>query len=235
MSEWKARRFWTEAQAVETDRGHTVELDGRRVKTPAKAELVVPTRALAEALAEEWAAQTEQIDPNTMPVTRAANSAIDKVAPQHAEVAALLAEYGETDLVCYRADAPAELAARQAEAWDPLIDWAAREFDAPLTPGEGVMFIRQPERTTRNLHGEVAALDPFRLAALHDLVTLSGSLVIGLAAARDLHPAETLWQHSRIDETWQQELWGVDAEAAEAEAIRKQAFLDAKRFHDLSA
>lgn len=234
MSEWKARRFWTMAQAVERDEGHTVVLDGRPVRTPAKAELTLPSRALAEALAEEWAAQGEAIDPNSMPLTRFANSAIDKVARQHGAVAEMLAEYGGTDLICYRAAAPAELAGRQAAGWDPLLRWAEDELAAPLVPGEGVMHIAQPAESTRRLHAHVAAFDAFGLAGLHDLVTLSGSLVIGLAATRDLQPAEDLWDLSRIDETWQREQWGADDEAVAAELLKKQAFLDAKRFHDLS-
>ena len=117
MSEWAAKRFWKEAGVSETDQGFGVHLDGRRVRTPAKAELIVPTHAMAQAIATEWDAQDSKIVPDTMPVTRAANAAIDKVAHQHAEVARMIADYGDSDLLCYRAESPAELAARQAEAW----------------------------------------------------------------------------------------------------------------------
>ncbi|MDM7255674.1 MAG: ATP12 family chaperone protein, partial [Paracoccus sp. (in: a-proteobacteria)] len=126
MSEWKARRFWQQAQAVRDGDGWGVTLDGKPLRTPGKHPLIVPTKALAQAIAAEWDAQESVIDPNSMPLTRAANSAIEKVRPQREEVALMLAEYGGTDLLCYRADTPEDLAAREAKGWDPLIDWGAR-------------------------------------------------------------------------------------------------------------
>lgn len=234
MSEWKAKRFWSEARVVADGAGFAVELDGRAVRTPAKAALSLPTRAMAEAVAAEWDAQEGEIRPRSMPVTRAANAAIDKVRIQHAEVAALIAAYGDSDLLCYRAETPPALAGRQAAAWDPLIEWAATRFGARLRPVAGVMHVPQDAQAVRTLAAEVAAFDAFRLTALHDLVGLSGSLVIGLAAIeRSFDPAD-LWRASRIDETWQEELWGVDEEArAQAEA-KRDAFLAARRFHDLA-
>jgi chaperone required for assembly of F1-ATPase len=233
MSEWKQRRFWDSASPVPATAGFGIALDGRSVKTPAKRPLVVPSRPLARAIADEWEAQTEVIDPNTMPLTRIANSAIDTAAPQHGEVAGIVAAYGESDLLCYRAEGPAELAARQAAGWDPLLDWAARTLDAPLKVGTGVMFLAQPEPSLRALSGRVHALDAFDLAPCHDLVALSGSLVIGLAVLAGRHPVDTLWELSRIDETWQAEQWGHDADAAEIAALRAAAFADAARFHAL--
>ena len=144
MTEWKLKRFWTEASVSEAEEGYAVLLDGRGVKTPAKTSLVVPTVELARAIAEEWDAQEGTIDPTTMPFTRSANAAIDKVTHQFDEVVNLLAEYGETDLLCYRADAPIELTQRQAEAWDPLLGWAKDTFGADLSPAKGVMFVEQP-------------------------------------------------------------------------------------------
>jgi chaperone required for assembly of F1-ATPase len=230
MSGWAAKRFWKEATVAEVDGGYGVTLDGRALRTPAKAFLVAPSRAVAARIATEWNAQEGKVDPAHMPWTRTANSAIDKVAHQRAEVAGMLAEYGGTDLLCYRATEPAELIARQAAEWDPLLDWAAAEFDAPLVTAAGVMHVPQPETSVLRLAAEVHALDPFHLAAFHDLVAISGSLVIALAAVRDVRPAEALWELSRLDERWQQELWGVDDEAAEVAGFKRAAFLHAQQF-----
>lgn len=235
MSGWTAKRFWTEARVEEGAGGFTVTLDGRAVKTPAKAPLVVPTRAMAEAIAAEWDAQTGKVDPATMPVTRAANSAIDKVTVQFDEVVGLLSDYGGTDLLCYRAEGPIELVARQAEGWDPVLDWAASALNAPLVVTQGVVFVAQDPDVLARLRARVAALDPFRLTAFHDLVAISGSLVLALAVIDGWLPAEAAWQLSRIDETWQAELWGTDDEAQKAEAVRHADFLQAERFYRLCA
>ncbi|THD76029.1 ATPase [Thalassobius vesicularis] len=234
MSGWTAKRFWKQATAEACEGGFTVLLDGRRVKTPAKTPLVVPTLAMAQAIAEEWDAQEGEIKPQIMPVTRSANAALDKVATQHAEVAGLIADYGGTDLLCYRATSPEELIARQAATWDPVLDWAAENLGARLNVGAGVMHVEQDEVILAGLHQRVRDMDSFALAAFHDLVGLSGSLILGFAAIYDTYPAETLWDMSRVDETWQEEQWGVDEEAAELAATKKQAFLHAKRFFDLS-
>lgn len=234
MSEWAAKRFWNAAEVVEAGGGFGVRLDGRAVRTPAKAELVVPTQALAREIAAEWDAQEGEIVPATMPLTRATNAAIDRVAREQAAVAAMLAEYGSSDLLCYRAESPAELVARQAEAWDPLLDWAESVFSARLRTTSGVMHVTQDAAALERLHAEVRLLDIWALTAFHDLVCLSGSLVVGLAALRDQAPLEALWRASRIDESWQQEQWGSDEEA-EAVARKKECdFFNAKRFHDLS-
>ena len=234
MSEWAAKRFWTVAEAAEAAGGYGVRLDGRMVRTPAKAELVVPTRALAQEIAAEWDAQEGEITPATMPMTRAANAAIDRVAREREAVAAMLAEYGGSDLLCYRADSPAELAATQAAAWDPLLDWAESALSARLRTTCGVMHVAQDAGAMERLHAEVRLLDIWALTAFHDLVSLSGSLVIGFAALRDHAPVKALWRVSRVDEIWQEEQWGCDDEAS-AVAKRKECdFLNAKRFHDLS-
>jgi chaperone required for assembly of F1-ATPase len=233
MSAWTAKRFWKQATASACDGGFTVTLDGKAVKTPAKRLLVVPTLAMAEAIALEWDAQERVIKPETMPVTRAANSALDKVAPQFAEVAALLSAYGETALLCYRATAPQELIDRQAAGWDPLLDWAAQTYKAPLLVTAGVVHITQPEDSVRALWEAVHAFDNFRLAALHDLIAISGSLVLALAVTSRRLTAEQAWDLSRIDESWQNELWGVDDEAAALEAFKRAALLGAERFFGL--
>ncbi len=234
MSEWAAKRFWNAAEVVEAGGGFGVRLDGRAVRTPAKAELVVPTQALAREIAAEWDAQEGEIVPATMPLTRATNAAIDRVAREQAAVAAMLAEYGSSDLLCYRAESPAELVARQAEAWDPLLDWAESVFSARLRTTSGVMHVTQDAAALERLHAEVRLLDIWALTAFHDLVCLSGSLVVGLAALRDQAPLEALWRASRIDESWQQEQWGSDEEAEEVARKKECDFFNAKRFHDLS-
>jgi chaperone required for assembly of F1-ATPase len=205
-------------------------LDARPLRTPAKAPLVVPARALAEALAAEWQAQEGQLRPETMPLTRAANAAIDRVAPQRTAVVAEILRYGETDLLCYRAAAPRGLAARQAAAWDPLLDWAAGRFGARLIPVAGVMPMAQPAPALAALEAAVARFESFGLTGLHELVALSGSLVIGLAAAHRADDPEALWQATRIDEDWQIEQWGEDAEAARAAAAHAAAFRQALHF-----
>ena len=234
MSEWKAKRFWKAANVFEEEGGFGIRLDTRPVKTPAKAALVVPSRPLAEAIAAEWDAQEEVIRPDIMPMTRSANAAIDKVRHQHAEVADLLAAYGDADLLCYRADGPDSLVARQVEAWDPLLDWAENRFGVRLLPVAGVMHSPQDARALAVLSEQVHALDDFAMTAFHDLVGLSGSLVIGFAAMEGARPAEELWELSRLDERWQEEQWGVDEEAREVEAVKQSEFLHAKTFHDLA-
>lgn len=233
MSAWTARRFWTTASAVPADSGFAVHLDSRPVRTPLKAPLILPTLALAEAVAAEWQAQEGKVKPDTMPVTRTANSALDKVAPQHAAVADMLAAYGESDLLCYRAEGPEGLIQRQALAWDPLLDWAATTLSAPLLVTTGVMHVTQPPESLATLSRLVHQLDPFRLAAFHDLVAISGSLVLALAVIRGRLTASDAWTLSRTDEDWQISLWGEDEEAAEHSALKRQAFLAADRFYGL--
>ncbi|HRK43181.1 MAG TPA: ATP12 family chaperone protein, partial [Gemmobacter sp.] len=155
MSAWKPKRFWKAATPAPVEGGFTVTLDGRPVKTPAKTLLVLPTEAMARLIAAEWDAQAEMVAPETMPATRAANSALDKVQAQFAEVAEMLAEYGGTDLLCYRAEGPEALVARQAAGWDPLLDWARDRYQAPLVATAGVMFIAQPPGSLAALRAAV--------------------------------------------------------------------------------
>lgn len=234
MNDWAAKRFWTSTTVAEGDDGFEVLLDSRRLRTPAKSALILPTRQMADEVAAEWQAQGERIDPGTMPVTRSANAAIDKVRVQHGEVAEMVVAYGDSDLLCYRADAPVELIQRQAEGWDPLLDWAGDALSARLRPVTGVMHMPQDPEALSALSSQVHALDAFQLTAFHDLVALSGSLVIGFAAIRGHLPPETLWQRSRIDEHWQEEQWGADDEASQQAEQKKQAFLHAERFFKLA-
>lgn len=235
MSEWAAKRFWKDSAVAPQDAGFVITLDGRVLKTPAKAALVVPTRALAEAIAAEWEAQEGLITPRSMPMTRAANAAVDKVSVQFAQVADMLADYGGSDLLCYRAETPEALVARQAAAWDPLLDWAARDLGAKLNTTRGVMHLPQPEASIQALRTCVHGYAPFALTALHDLVVLPGSLIIGLAAYMRAFPAEQLWEVACVDEDWQAEQWGLDDEAQEAAQAKRQSFMDALRLRDLLA
>ena len=233
MTAWAMKRFWTRADASPEGEGFGVRLDGKPVRTPGKAPLIVPTEALARAIAVEWDAQEGIVQPATMPFTRGANAAIDKVVPQFDEVAALIAAYGETDLLCYRAETPEALHARQVAAWDSLLEWSAADLNATLVFTHAIVPCAQPAESLQRLSGLVRTQTPFQLTALSDLVGISGSLVLGFAVARGRLDPETAWQVSRIDETWQNELWGIDEEAAAAEAIRKRDFLLAARFHAL--
>ena len=222
MSGMPRRRFWSSATVRAEPEGHHVDLDARPLNTPAGAPVVLPTAALAQAIADEWNALEGEIDPDRLPLTRFANSAIDRVLPARDAVIEAVAAYGASDLLCYRAEAPAELRARQAAAWDPWLTWCARDLGAPLIAVFGLMPHPQPDASLAALRASVAAMDAFELAALHELVALSGSLVLALAVARGALPAERAWQLSRLDETWQAEHWGLDAEA-EAAATKKQA------------
>jgi chaperone required for assembly of F1-ATPase len=230
MSGWKAKRFWKQATVVAEGAGWGVRLDGRPVRTPAKAALVVPTRAMAEAIAAEWDAQQGEVRPATMPAMRAANSAIDTVSVQFDAVARMIAAYGKTDLLCYRAEGPGPLADRQAAVWDPLLDWAAEVLGARLVVTTGVLPVAQDVVALSRLEAALRGCTAFELAALHDLVAIPGSLVVGLAVARGHIGVEDGWTASRIDETWQAEQWGVDEEAAAQEALKRQAMHDAARF-----
>lgn len=235
MSDWKPKRFWKLATVAERDGSFAVELDGRPVRTPAKTLLSLPTRPMAEAVAAEWDAQEKEVDPHTMPFTRSANAAIDKVSVQHAEVADLLAAYGDSDLLCYRAVHPAELATRQSQIWDPALDWARDTFGVRLITVNGLMHQPQPESVQAQLSARVHDLSDFQLAAFHDLVSLSGSLVLGFAATLDWRDPDEIWRISRLDELWQEEQWGPDEEAQALAELKRQAFLHAKRFFDLSS
>lgn len=233
MSRWQPKRFWASATVAAEAGGFAILLDNRRVKTPAKQPLILPTASLAALIATEWDAQVGPVNPETMPATRMANSAIDKVIPQYDEVAGLLSAYGDTDHICYRATKPAALIARQAAAWDPLLDWAADALNARLSARSGVIHIPQNRAAVTVLHQHVVALGNFRLAALHDLVALSGSLILAFAVGRGRLSPDDAWTSSRIDELWQIEEWGLDEDAAKTAALKHQAFHQAARFYAL--
>jgi chaperone required for assembly of F1-ATPase len=218
------RRFYKEAAAVPEGGGFALLLDARPVKTPARAGLTMPTRALADAIAAEWAAQGDIVDPRSMPLTGLANAAIDRVAPDPAAFANGLGRYGESDLVCYRAEGPEKLVARQAERWDPFVAWARGRYDIELKVVQGIIHTPQPPATVARLGQAVAARAPFELAALSPLVTVSGSLVIALALAEGAFGLEEAWAAASLDDQWQIEQWGEDPEAVLALANRRRDF-----------
>ena len=231
MSEWAPRRFWKEAAAVaQPDGTHAVQLDGRPVRSPARRLLALPSRALAEAVAAEWQAQGERIAPETMPLTRMANSALDKTAPNREAVAAMLLGYGETDLLCYRAEGPEALRAREAALWDPFLERAAEEFGARLELRSGILHRPQPPEAMAALAARIEPLDAFALTALHELVSLSGSLVLGLAALCNWRSVDDIWEAAQLEESWQIAQWGDDEEAARLRSGRRESFLAAHRF-----
>ena len=231
MSGWVKKRFWTQAEVCATEGGFTVTLDGRAVKTPGKAALVVPNAAVAQLIAAEFQAQDKVLDPETMPVTRAANSAIDKVQVATSEVTELITAYGDSDLVCYRAEAPEGLVAREAQAWDPLVEWAAHRYGLRPVVRTGIVHAPQPPALLASLRADVERLSVFELTAFHDLVSMTGSLIIGLAVLDRFALPEVLWDASRIDEDWQAEQWGSDEIAEALTRVRKQSFMDAARLY----
>lgn len=234
MSLLKRKRFWTEVSVQEGEGGAMVLLDGRPLKTPARRALVLPSRAYAEAVAEEWASIEGEIDASRLHMTRAANVSIDRIADDPAPVVGVIAEYGGSDLLCYRAQAPQELVARQRAAWDPLLDWAEDAFGVRLAVTEGIVHVPQDPEGQAVLRGRVAEFNAFQLAGLHDLVTISGSLILGLATALGRHDADKAFELSRIDEQWQEDQWGVDDEAQALTDARREGFRRAARIMEMS-
>ena len=227
------KRFWKQAEVVDADAGFGIALDGRRLKTPGRIDLVVPTRALAQAIAAEWQECGETIDPCKMPLTGLANAAIERVAADPVAFAAGLARYAESDLTCYRAEGPATLVARQSESWDVLLAWARRRYDVDFTTCSGVMHIAQPDETVRKLGHAVSSLDNFQLAGMSPLVTIGGSLVAALAVLEEMMPAEAIWEAVSLDDRWQLEQWGDDPEARAALDAGRRDFMAAARFLEL--
>ena len=227
------KRFWRNAEVVVDGGGFGIALDGRRVKTPARSDLIVPARALAEAIAAEWQDAGEEIDPRALPLSGLANAAIDRITPHPEAFATGLAKYGETDLLCYRADAPELLAERQEQAWGPMLAWARRCFDVDFCVTAGVTHMPQAQATVDRLAHAVASLDPFRLAGLSQLVRIRGSLEPALAIAEEAVSPEAAWDAVSLDERWQLEQWGSDTEAETALANRHREFLAAAKFLEL--
>lgn len=213
MSTPRPRRFWKAAAIVATDGGFAVALDGRPIRTPARAPLVLPTRAMAEAVRDEWDAQAAELDTTSLPFTRLANTTIDRVPAQRGAVVAEIAGYARSDLVCYRAEEPEALVARQAAEWDPLLDWLAERHGARLAVTRGVLPVDQPTGALNAVLAAVAALDDYTLTGLHATTTATGSIVVALAVLEGRIDAEAAWALALLDERYQAERWGDDAEA----------------------
>lgn len=227
------KRFWKDVTLEANAFGQAVRLDGRPVKTPTGNALTLPTQKLAEAVVEEWNAVEDTINPLLMPMTGFANAAIDRIGPDRAGFAAAIAAYGETDLFCYRATAGEALADRQAEIWDPWLDWARARYDVSFVIVEGIMHQPQPESTLETLRAAVSARGTFELAAMAKLAHLSGSLIATLAVVERAGTAEEIWNASCLDEHWQEELWGADHWAQKNRNDRASEFMAAVRFLDL--
>jgi len=230
-----AKRFYKDVTVGGGDGGFAILLDGRPVRTPAKLPLVVPTRALADAIAEEWTAQGTHIDPNAMPLSKVAITTIDGVARHKAEVAADIVKFAASDLLCYRADAPAALVRLQAEAWDPILAWAEADLGARLLLAQGVMPVEQSRGALDRIAAAVAPYDAMALTCLHVMTTLLGSALLALAHAKGRISAEKAWAAAHVDEDWQISQWGVDVEAAERRAARWAEMQAANRFLKLLA
>jgi chaperone required for assembly of F1-ATPase len=224
------KRFWTVADVTRESEGWDISLDGRPLRTPARATLDVPNEALARAIADEWNGVESEVDPRRMPLTGLANAAIDRVAPDKGAFAAGLARYAEADLACYRADGPQALVERQSKAWNPLLDWARRRFDVDFQTTVGLLHVPQPPATVDRLGHAVASLDPFRLAGLSPLVTIGGSLVAALAVIEKAIPPADVWDAVSLDDRWQLDQWGSDSEAEQVLVSRQCDFLAAAQF-----
>ena len=227
------KRFYRNAGPVQWAGGYGINLDGKRIKTPGKRDLVVPNGALAAAIAEEWNAQEGEVRAATMPLTRFATTTVDRVSTQREAIIRQTANYAETDLVCYRAAHPPALAARQQAVWQPLIDWAVLRYDAPLSVTTGVIPTKQSAASLRAFAAAVAEQHDFALTALHVATAACGSLVIGLALIEGRLDAEGAFAASQLDESFQIEAWGEDAEQAERRRTLAADIQAAARFISL--
>jgi chaperone required for assembly of F1-ATPase len=222
------KRFYKAVTTAEEEGGHVVKLDGRPVRTPAGAVLALSNAAAARLVADEYAAQEEHVDPLAMPVTRLANTAFDGVSSAMDAVLEDILKFSTSDLLCYRAEAPEALVERQAEAWDPVLAWVRSELGARFMLAEGVMHVEQPRETI----GAVAIhlrkrAEPFRLAAIHLMTSLTGSALLALAVETGALDAATAWTAAHVDEDWNIEHWGEDAEAAARRAARRRDMMGA--------
>lgn len=215
------KRFYKNAEAVAEKGGFAITLDGRPTRTPAREPLVLPTEALGAAVAAEWNAQGETIDPATMPLTRIANVAIDGVARARDEVAAEIVKYAGSDLVCYRAEHPERLVAKQSLHWDPVLGFARDALKARFLLAEGVVFVGQPDEALEAVGAVIPRDDVFTLTALNVLTTLTGSALIALAVLRGALDVDAAWAAANVDEDWNAELWGYDHEAAARRTARE--------------
>jgi chaperone required for assembly of F1-ATPase len=234
MNGKRSKRFYKQVE-IKGNGSFTVLLDGRPLKTPLKRYLSLPSEPLAEAIAAEWAAQGERIDPEQMLITKLANTAIDRVAGDEHRIIEELVDYAGSDLVCYRAVEPESLATRQGELWDPILTWAEETLDVRFFAVQGVIHKPQPAQALDTVARYLSQFDAMRLCALHNLTTLTGSALIALALESGFLEPERAWLAAYVDEDWQIERWGRDEEAAERRARRRQEFEAAVKFLSLLA
>jgi chaperone required for assembly of F1-ATPase len=223
------KRFYKDVAIADEAGGVSLRLDGKPVRTPGRAKLTLLTRALAEAVADEWRAQGERIDPSTMPVTKLANSTIDGVRGHEAEVIGDILRHAGSDLLCYRASGPEGLVAEQTRRWDPVLDWAKTALDVPLRLAQGVVHVAQPRESLDGIGQRLEGFDAFSLAALHVMTQLTGSALLPLAVATGKLTPEEAWKAAHVDEDFQTSQWGEDVEAAERRARRWRDFAAAAK------
>jgi len=228
------KRFYKDVAVTDEGGRAGLLLDGKPVRTPGKAPLSVPTKPLAEAIAEEWRAQGEHIDPRTMPLTKLANSAIDGIAGRTEAVIDDIMAHARADLLCYRASGPQGLLAAQASHWDPVVAWAKDALDAPLNLAEGIVHVAQPDASIAAIRKELDGADAFALAALHVMTSLTGSALLALAVAKKRLDPDAAWEAAHVDEDFQISQWGEDAEAKDRREARKRDFDAAARALELS-
>ena len=227
------KRFYKQAESRQAETGFAIHLDGKPIKTPGARALTAPVQALAEAIAAEWTEQGEMVVPATMPLTQLTSTAIDRVGPERPHITAELMNYGGTDLLCYRAECPGDLVARQTRDWQPLLDWAALTLDAPLITTTAMAAVAQPSQSLAALERHLGQVDVWRLTAIQSATAALGSLILALALAEGRLSAEQAFQLSQLDETYQIEQWGEDYEAADRRAELAADIAAAGRFLDL--
>ena len=218
------KRFWKKATVVEVSGGYGIELDGQRVQTPSKLPLIVVFRVIADAIASEWMAQVNLVNPSAMPATRMANSVIDKVILNQNAIIEMLTEYSGSDLLCYRATSPQSLIDAQGIVWDPLLDWSAKTNLAPMNVASGIMHVEQPVTSIDVYRSKLKEMNPYQLAGVHDLITISGSVIISMALISNHFSIDEAWTAASVDEIWQEKQWGSDIEAKEVRAKKRLDF-----------
>lgn len=224
------KRFYSQVDMVAEGRTAAVTLDGKAIRTPGRHALELPTVALAEAVAAEWHAQGDEIQPRDMPLTQLANTAIDRTRPHRTQVIEQVASYAETDLLCYRASDPPDLVQIQAERWEPLLDWAAATYESRLQVTKDIAPLQQPKAALLGIFQAVAAYDDFVLTGLHAATAASGSVVIGIALARGHLDAEKGYELAQLDELYQIEKWGEDSDARVRREEIRDVLASAARF-----
>ena len=230
MAEWKPKRNWSKVTTDVYGNGFAVFLDANPVRTPAQHTMILPTRNLALLVADEWRLQEEFVEMENMPFTRMSNAGLDTTPETRSELNKMLADYCRTDLLYYRATEPRELRLRQHDGWDPVLSWIQSKFQAKFVVTSGVMPVSQPKSSVERLISEISRMDGFEICALRELVTMTGSLLLGIAAIHNFRLPLEIWQLSRIDEEWQRDKWGSDELADQINNDNLKSFLNAHRF-----